>query len=40
MEMIVRGAGERYDDKAVLAFDKLFQRGELMKAEMGAAVSN
>lgn len=38
LEMIVRGAGERFDDKAVVAFDKLFKRGEVTKVEVAASV--
>lgn len=38
LDMIVRGAGERFDDAAVMAFDKLFRRGEVAKVEAVAAV--
>lgn len=38
VEMIVRGAGERFDDKAVLAFDKLFKVGAVTKVEPVATV--
>ena len=38
LDMIVRGAGERFDDKAVVAFDKLFKRGEVTKVEVAASV--
>lgn len=37
-DMIVRSAGERFDDKAVVAFDKLFKRGLISEIAQGAAV--
>jgi hypothetical protein len=38
LEMIVRSAGERFDDKAVMAFDKVLKRGEIGNAETAATV--
>jgi hypothetical protein len=38
LEMIVRSAGERFDDKAVMAFDKVLKRGEIGKPETAATV--
>lgn len=38
LEMIVRGAGDRFDDKAVVAFDRAFKSGLVSKAEAAATV--
>jgi len=38
LEMIVRGAGDRFDDKAVVAFDRAFKSGLVSKVEAAATV--
>ncbi len=37
-EMIARSAGERFDEKAVMAFEKIFKRQEGARKEIGATV--
>jgi hypothetical protein len=39
LDMIARSAGERFDDKAVMAFEKLFKSGKVAKIELSATVS-
>jgi HD-GYP domain len=39
LDMIARSAGERFDDKAVMAFEKLLKSGKVAKIEVSATVS-
>jgi HD-GYP domain-containing protein (c-di-GMP phosphodiesterase class II) len=38
LDMIARSAGERFDDKAVMAFEKLLKSGKVAKIEVSAPV--